>query len=68
MMQNNNRPDARTRHKVGAGVFLCKHNYPIEVRRLESGHRQARCLGCRVIGPVVRGDAENARQALLAGW
>ena len=69
MMPNSisGRPDAKTRNKRGAGVS-CEHDYPIVVTLFVEGggQREARCLGCWLVGPVVRGDAETARQALLA--
>ena len=42
----------------------CDHDYPIEVR-LYDGGRRARCLRCHAVGPVVRGNADTARRALL---
>jgi hypothetical protein len=41
----------------------CNHDYPVEVRVYDEGHR-ARCLRCHAVGPI-RGDADGARRALL---
>jgi hypothetical protein len=48
---------------VKSGTW-CDHDYPIEVCVYDRG-RRARCLRCHVVGPVVRGGADTARQALL---
>jgi hypothetical protein len=44
-------------------IWGCDHHYPIEVVRVRSGKKRARCLGCGACGPV-RASGEEAMLAL----
>jgi hypothetical protein len=50
-------------HGIRPRASRCYHDYPMEVRIYEGGHR-ARCLRCQALGPV-SSDADAARKALL---